>query len=319
MRVARAIVVESRLPYVGGLTVALAVAVACGKTEEPSEKAAPPVAAALPPADAAPIPDPNLPRHWVEPTAGAALTRMLAQVKPRVLGVGEVHLVAGGPRVESALVRFTEDMLAGLDGRATDLVVETWITDGKCGKAEKHVTADVKSKTERPPETETEIGRLLRRASELHIRPRVMTMGCKQYEALRSKSGEVDYDRLLQLIGGELHRNVRAVLDGRPDATVVVYGGSLHNDRDPNEGVAAYSYGARLAGELGEGYVELDLYVPELVEGDDVMRAEPWYPLLARAAAPDKVVLVERAPGSYILLLQRGLAPQSSSNTTSTQ
>ncbi len=297
------------------LAVALA---ACGRSEERAgEKPAETAPATAPRTDAAPAADPNLPRHWVEPTAAAALTRMLGQVKPRVLGVGEVHLVAGGPRVKSALARFTEDMLAGLDGRATDLVVETWVTDGKCGKAEKHVTADVKSKTERPPETETEIGRLLRRASELHIRPRVMTMACKQYEALRSKSGEVDYDRLLQLIGGELHRNVRAVLDGRPDATVVVYGGSLHNDRQPNEGVAAYSYGIELAGELGEGYVELDLYVPELVEGDELSKAEPWFPLLA-ATAPDKVVLIERSPGSYILLLQRGVAPQSS-NTTSTQ
>lgn len=297
------------------LAVALA---ACGRSEERAgEKPAETAPATAPRTDAAPAADPNLPRHWVEPTAAAALTRMLGQVKPRVLGVGEVHLVAGGPRVKSALARFTEDMLAGLDGRATDLVVETWVTDGKCGKAEKHVTADVKSKTERPPETETEIGRLLRRASELHIRPRVMTMACKQYEALRSKSGEVDYDRLLQLIGGELHRNVRAVLDGRADATVVVYGGSLHNDRQPNEGVAAYSYGIELAGELGEGYVELDLYVPELVEGDELSKAEPWFPLLA-ATAPDKVVLIERSPGSYILLLQRGVAPQSS-NTTSTQ
>lgn len=297
------------------LAVALA---ACGRSEERAgEKPAETAPAKAPRTDAAPATDPNLPRHWVEPTAAAALARMLGQVKPRVLGVGEVHLVAGGPRVKSALARFTEDMLAGLDGRATDLVVETWVTDGKCGKAEKHVTADVKSKTERPPETETEIGRLLRRASELHIRPRVMTMACKQYEALRSKSGEVDYDRLLQLIGGELHRNVRAVLDGRADATVVVYGGSLHNDRQPNEGVAAYSYGIELAGELGEGYVELDLYVPELVEGDELSKAEPWFPLLA-ATAPDKVVLIERSPGSYILLLQRGVAPQSS-NTTSTQ
>jgi hypothetical protein len=307
---ARAIVVESRLPYVGGVTVAivLALATSCGRSDERTGEKSPPAPAAAParPTDAAPLPDPNLPRHWVEPTAAAALTRMLGQVKPRVLGVGEVHLVAGGPRVKSALARFTEDMLAGLDGRATDLVVETWVTDGKCGKAEKHVTADVKSKTERPPETETEIGRLLRRANELHIRPRIMTMRCKQYEALRSKSGEVDYDQLLQLIGGELHRNVRSVLDDRADATVVVYGGSLHNDRQPNEGVAAYSYGVKLAGELGEGYVELDLYVPELVEGDEVMRAEPWFPLLA-ATAPDKVVLVERGPGSYILLLQRAV------------
>ncbi|HEU5060614.1 MAG TPA: hypothetical protein VFU21_28985 [Kofleriaceae bacterium] len=288
---------------------------ACGKADE--EKKPPPPAPAAPRADAA-APDPDLPRHWVEPTAAAALARMLEQVTPRVLGVGEVHLVQGGPRVRSALDRFTGDMLAGLRGRASDLVVETWVSAGSCGKAEKQVTADVKAKTERPPETESEIGRLLRRASELGMKPRVMTMRCEQYEKIRSKTGEIDYDGLLQLIGGELHRNVRAVLEGRPHASVVVYGGALHNDRAPNEGVAAYSYGARLAGELGDGYVELDLYVPELVAADELMRAEPWFPLLARAAG--KVVLVERGPGSYIMLLERGVTPaQPSSNTTSTQ
>ena len=290
-----------------GRAVAIAAALAaCGTAdEEKKPAAAPQPAAPAPRADAAVPPDPNLPRHWVEPTAAAALARLLEQVTPRVLGVGEVHLVAGGPQVRSALARFTDDMLAGLGGRATDVVVETWVTDGACGVAEKQVTADVKATTERPPEMESEIARLLRRARELDMRPRVMTMRCKQYEELRSRSGEVDYDRLLQLIGGELHRNVRAVLDRHAGATVVVYGGSLHNDRAPNEGVAAYSYGLKLAGELGAGYVELDLYVPELVESDQLLRAEPWFPLLARATG--KVVLVERGPGSYILLLERGV------------
>lgn len=290
---------------------------ACGRSDETSPEKKP--AVTRPPADAAPVAaDPSLPRHWVEASAPAALARLLEQVKPRVLGVGEVHLVAGGPQVRSALSRFTDDMLAGLGGRATDLVVETWVTDGRCGAAEKQVTRDVRATTERPPETESEIGRLLRRARELGVQPHVMTMPCKAYQKVRSKSGEVDYDKLLQLIGGELHRNVRAVLDARKAATVVVYGGSLHNDRAPNQGVAAYSYGARLAAELGDGYVELDLYVPELVEDDQLLKSEPWFPLLARAAA-DKVVLVERGPGSYILLLQRGVPPQSSSNTRSTQ
>jgi len=293
-----------------GRAIAIALALAaCGTSGEDEKKPAgeKPVVAAPSRADAAPAEDPSLPRHWVEPTAAAGLARMLEQVKPRVLGIGEVHLVAGGPKVRSALSRFTDDMLAGLDGRATDLVVETWVSEGACGKTEKQVTADVRATTERPPETESEITRLLRRSRELHMRPHVMTMRCKEYEAVRSKTGEVDYDKLLTLIGSELHRNVRAALDaGGKQATVLVYGGSLHNDRQPNQGVAAYSYGVKLAEELGDGYVELDLYVPELVESDDLLKAEPWFPLLARATG--KVVLVERSPRSYILLLPRTAA-----------
>jgi hypothetical protein len=262
--------------------------------------------------------DRGLPRHWVDASAPAALTRLLDRVNPRVLGVGEVHLVQGGPAVRSALARFTDDMLSGLDGAASDLVVETWVASGRCGEAEEQVTADVRATTERPPATESEIERLVRRGRELGLAPHAMTISCQEFAALRAQGGEVDYDRLLQLIGRELYRSVHGALAARPDARVVVYGGALHNDRAPNEGVAAYSYGVRLAGELGAGYVELDLYLPELVEGDPLLQREPWFPLLARHAGPDRVVLVERGPASYLLLLPRSAAP-SSSNTTSTQ
>jgi hypothetical protein len=85
---------------------------------------------------------------------------------------------------------------------------------------------------------------------------------------------------------------------------VVVYGGSLHNDRQPLRG---WRPTARRAGRrAGDGYVELDLYVPELVESDELLKTEPWFPLLARATG--KVVLVERSPRSYILLLPRTAA-----------
>jgi hypothetical protein len=132
-----------------------ALLAACGRSGEDEKKPAgekpPPVAASAPRADAAPAADPSLPRYWVEPSAAAGLARMLEQVKPRVLGVGEVHL-AGRPKVRSALSRFTEDMLAGLDGRATDLRS----TGGAEAPAPGREAGDRRRRatTERPPETE---------------------------------------------------------------------------------------------------------------------------------------------------------------------
>jgi hypothetical protein len=264
----------------------------------PAPAAAPDAAAALAP------PAGPLPPHASYPTAREALAALLAQAHPRVLGVGEAHVVAGGPPVRSALSRFSDDMLDVLGGRATDLLVETWVTDGRCGGAEKRATAAVRADTARPPETESEIERLLRRGRELGMRPHVLRLRCADYQALRGAGADVDYDRLLRLIGRELHAGVRAALRADRHAAVVVYGGSLHNDRAPQQSVAAYSYGVELAREIGAGYVELDLYAPELIASDQVLAAEPWYPLVAQTGA-DHVLLIRGGEGSWVLLLPR--------------
>src|SRR5690349_14192543 len=117
----------------GAALLILAALVAC--KGEPESKPAPPAPPPVKPADAAPPPA-ALPPFSVHPTSRAAIEAMLAKVEPRVLGVGEVHVVQGGPVVRSALARFTDDMDL-LKGRATDLVVETWVTDGRCGEEEK--------------------------------------------------------------------------------------------------------------------------------------------------------------------------------------
>jgi hypothetical protein len=284
-----------------GAALLMAAALVACKGEPPSKEApAPP--APVRTLDAAP-PPPALPPYSVHPTARAALEAMLARAQPKVLGVGEVHVVTGGPPVRSALARFTDE-LDVVKGRATDLVVETWVTDGRCGEQEKQATAAVKTDTQRPPEVENELTNLLKRGQELKLRPHVLHMTCAHYQEIGSGEGEVDYDKLLQLIGRELLATSRKAL--AKGKLVVVYGGSLHNDRAPNQGVAAYSYGAPLAQELGHGYVELDLYIPELIVGDELMKAEPWYPLTEKATA-GQVVLVERSEDSYILLLQRGV------------
>jgi len=54
----------------------------------------------------------------------------------------------------------------------------------------------------------------------------------------------------------------------------------------------------------GGRFVEVDLYLPELIDGQALYEAEPWYPLLAQAP-PDKVLLIERAPHSWLAILPR--------------
>ena len=70
------------------------------------------------------------------PDARSAFAAVLER-KPEILAVGEYHEIEGAPKVRSAVQRFTTEMLPLLKGRAKALVLETWITNGKCGEVEK--------------------------------------------------------------------------------------------------------------------------------------------------------------------------------------
>jgi hypothetical protein len=247
-----------------------------------------------------------------------------------VVGFGEYHQRVGGAAVPSALKRFTEQMLPVLATQATDLVVETWVTDGSCGATEKKVVANVKKTTERPKATENEIVTLALRARAARVQPHALKVGCADYRRMLGGKS-VDYVKLLEFIGRQLHDTARGALTrpaSQPAAErdrvgpdggvagrrrlVALYGGALHNDLYPATGLESWSYAKGLA-KHGR-YVEVDLYVPEYVTGDERLAKEPWYPLLRRAG-PDRVVVVERDRGSYIFILSttpdRGGAPAS--------
>ena len=76
---------------------------------------------------------------------------------PLVLGVGELHQTAGTAGIASSLSRFTHKIWPLIAARVSDLIVETWVTDGACGKAEAATVGDVARTTERPAATENEI------------------------------------------------------------------------------------------------------------------------------------------------------------------
>src|SRR5207237_2098089 len=163
------------------------------------------------------------------------------------------------------------DILPAVADRLSYLVVETWVTTGRCGEAEKAVTADVEKTTQRPASTESEIETLIRVAHERGITPRILSISCTDYEAMRPAGGAVDYDRTLRVTARALEGAViRAVGEaavrsgsGASPRMVGVYGGALHNDLAPDPELAAYSFAPRvLAATLGR-FLEIDLVVPE--------------------------------------------------------
>ena len=245
-------------------------------------------------------------------TLGEAMQHILEEAKPRVIGFGEVHQLEGTVKFESSVERFTKWVVPELAGKTSDLVVETWVNLGVCGEQEAAVHKDLDETTERPETTESEVVRLLKRAEQLGVRPHILEFECKDYEALLEKDSEVDYFEMLGLITRELEqRSAKLVAapapDGKPSRAISVYGGAIHNDIEPHEELAQFSFAAALDKASAGRYVEVDLLVPEFLETSEPFKAEPWYPQFARLASADKVTVIKRAERSYVVAMRKGV------------
>lgn len=271
--------------------------------------APPPVEAPAPaPAPVGPVPivADGLPPHLVFATGKEALAEVLAS-NPRILGVGELHATEGGPAARSALAWFRTELFPTLAPHTTDLVLETWRVGETCGEVETVVADTVEADTHRPEVVKSDLVLLVEAAVAADVRPHDLAFRCAEYESLLAADATVQYATLLGLLTRKLGEYALAAADV-PDATLVLYGGAVHNDVRPSAELAAYSYGADARKKAGAAYVELDLYPPELVKG--AMLEPAWAPLLA-VTGPDRVILYERGPGSWVLLMPTvlGAAP----------
>jgi hypothetical protein len=229
--------------------------------------------------------------------------------QPAILGLGEVHELEGRRKVPSAIKRFTRELLGSLKGKATALVVETWMTTGQCGEVEKKATAEVKKETERPASTEDEVTTLLGKAHDLGVAPHILTLTCDEYRKLLQPDGEMDPVGTLELITAKMQEKAEELYEARQEAhgtgTVVLYGGALHNDLYPAEDSETFSFGPALAKATQGHYVELDLYVPEFIADDEDLKKEPWFAQAQKLAASGKTALFNPKPDSYVLVFPR--------------
>lgn len=251
--------------------------------------------------------DAGLPAHSVHGDLGAAMAHILRD-QPRVLGIGELHLRTDkdGP-TQSALARFTAEAMPALGPKVSDLVIETWVVDPAC-KIAGEATQRVESAMKRPESTKGEIGGLIGIIKQNGIKAHVMRLTCDDLAAVAPPAG-VDGEKLLAVVTRELGRVSRSAVRYRDEHAearplIVVYGGALHNDLYPFKTTAQWSYANAVDDATGGRFVEVDLYLPELVEGQALYQGEPWYPLVAKAP-PGKVILVERAPHSWLAILPR--------------
>jgi hypothetical protein len=285
----------------------LLLIVGCGKDSKDAPRRDPtrddaPVAQA--PLDAAPPP--------VTAETFPDLATALRQTIPedaRVLGFGELHMRTDRKQVRSTLSRFTQDGLPGIAGQLSDLVVETWIVDPKCGQKAQTATVKMEMTVRRPQETKSDIALLAEAARAAKVQPHAMRVTCEDYDRMAPANGEAAPEVLLDLttreltrIAGEAVRHRDKSSDRRP--WIALYGGALHNDRFPTAGVEDWSYAAKVDEATNNRYVEIDLIVPELAEADPGSRAQPWFSLVTQA--DDKVRVWKRGERSFVAVLPRG-------------
>jgi hypothetical protein len=276
---------------------------ACGS----NGKAPPPAPKVTP--DAAPVvvvdSGPPLPAHQTYPDLAAAIQATVPK-DTRVVGFGELHARVDRAQVPSALSRFTA-ALPAFGASVSDLIVETWVIDPKCGQKAVETTAKVEKEVKRPAATKSEITLLADAAKAAKIQPHAMTLQCKDYEALAPKGGDADTVTMLGLTTKELQRiAISAVKHRDKDPAhrpwITLYGGALHNDRFPSAGTAEWSYADSVDLVTSGKYVEIDLIVPEFAEADKVSQAQPWFPLVQSA---DKVRVWQRGERSFVMILPR--------------
>ena len=241
------------------------------------------------------------------PDLGAAL-RAIVPADARVIGFGELHARTDRPHVRSALARFTAEGLPALGDRLSDLVVETWLVDPRCGKAGQQATERVTTTMRRPAATRSEIAELAEAARARGIQPHAMTITCGDYAKLAPAGQDVDVAAMLTLTTRELGRiATEAVAHRDAEAQhrpwIAVYGGALHNDRFPEPGTADWSYAAKVDAATRGHFVEIDLIVPELAEADPASQRQPWFSLVRAAGA--RVQVWKRGARSFVVVLPR--------------
>ncbi|AUX45631.1 uncharacterized protein SOCE26_071260 [Sorangium cellulosum] len=112
---------------------------------------------------------------------------------------------------------------------------------------------------------------------------------------------------MLEMIARLTAVKAKALLarDAAAGKMVIAYGGALHNDVAPRPGRERWSFGPELSTFTGGKYVELDIIVREFIKDSETWRALPWYPHFDREEHPNKAVLFNPAPGSYVLIFPR--------------
>jgi hypothetical protein len=284
---------------------ALVPLVACGNSAQPTQPPAPPAAVSTPrdagSAALVTISYPDL--------ASALAATIPADA--RVIGFGELHARTDRAQVRTTLDRFTADALPAIEAKLSDLVIETWLIDKGCEQTATTASAQIDSEMKHPAATKNDIAALADAARAAGIQPHAMRVTCAHYAKIAPPGKAMDVPAMLTLTTSELGRIASEAVvhrDREPDHKpwIALYGGALHNDRFPANGVADWSYAAKVDQITHDHFVEIDLIVPELADHDETLGKLPWYALTQDRATALRVW--KRGERSFVIIFPRSNA-----------
>ncbi len=292
------------------LLIALGIT-ACNKAEpKPVPTRLPPHAATPsdrgpPPATPAIRPTPPVTAYHVDSIATALAT--LIDDSTEIIGFGELHERVGHRSAQSALEQFTKQVVPLLGPQTSYLVVETWSPPQACGEAARHVTQAIETAVQRPVTTKSQVAQLADAARAAGITPVAMTFSCADYAALQAAariSADDQIITMLDLTTRELAAQTNAAWAKRTATArhrILVYGGGLHNNRQPAAGITQWSFAAALTPEALAHYVEIDWYPRGLAYSDPTVIKAGLLPLATDH--PNAVWIVPQGERSFLVLL----------------
>ncbi|MDC0749403.1 hypothetical protein [Polyangium mundeleinium] len=275
----------------------------------PIASAAPAPSASTAPAAAAPPEPCGEMGCLLYDTPEAAFAAILAE-NPLILGIGESHAQKGKEGIPTATKRFTDTFLPLLAGKASDIVLEIWVSEGKCGKEkEAQVAEQQKPVTQGQAKTnQNEFVTLGDAAYALGVKPHILRASCADYDAI-VKAGPDSVIVMLEMIARLMDEKAKALASRNANAgagkMVLTYGGAIHNDLTARPGREKWTFGPDLAAATADRYVELDLVVPEFIQDNDAWKALPWVPHFKRDAHPTKTTVFRPAKGSFVLIFPK--------------
>lgn len=222
------------------------------------------------------------------------------QDKPLVVAVGEAHGKKGLEWVDTSAKRFTGEVLPGLGGRTSDLLLELMAPARGCEEAKKETNKQLgKIAKNQAAEVPNEYVVLGKAAEKLGIKVSQLHPSCKQLsEIAKSKSPPLT---VLQTITALISRDAsQAVASKSDDKMFVIYGGAFHTEPEPPEERAEFSFAAPVAKAAKGRYVSVHLFVREYI--DQAWDIWQWYPQFKADEHRDKVILLHPKPQHYVII-----------------
>ncbi|HEY4117210.1 MAG TPA: hypothetical protein VGM56_05120 [Byssovorax sp.] len=255
------------------------------------------------PARSAPAPAALEPQIFASPRA--AFEVALAS-KPRVVGIGEAHTQKAAGDVPTTARRFTQEILPALQGRASDLLVELMMPPKDCEKRTAEVRdAQAPVTQAQSASNQNDYVAMGEAARKLGVVPDLLRPTCADLAAVAG-AGDDAIPRSLELIERLSVAQTKKVLargDAASTSMVVLYGGAIHNDREPPEERRAWAYGPDVAALVSGRYVEIDLFSADTVGDDEVWKKLPWRARYDKSKLGASTVLFRLRDDAFVIVL----------------